>query len=328
MARTRPSVLGAAVALAAVVIVATVGGAPAVDAAVAPWVAPPAAALRAAAGVGSAATDAAEVSLPTPTSRGFFKKTWKKIKKGVRDAGRAIAKPVKEAGKAVSTVFKKASKAISNAARDAGRAVEKAVRDAGRAIEKAGKDAAKFVSRSLKELKTILAPSKKRGEAAQQQAEAAAAAAAAADQAAAEREASQALVDLTAGADGVMKVMAETTTLLDSEAGALTGLLGGLSKPVSSLMKSRVTYSRDYAVDTLAHGEATAIEARNFIKTIKTTVQDLVAGATKLPASKTLQEVATKAELVLASLVAREVDIAIAIESVSRVVQDANALLA
>eukprot|EP00168_Porphyra_purpurea_P005996 TRINITY_DN171_c0_g1_i6.p5 TRINITY_DN171_c0_g1~~TRINITY_DN171_c0_g1_i6.p5 ORF type:complete len:127 (+),score=48.89 TRINITY_DN171_c0_g1_i6:760-1140(+) len=122
-------------------------------------------------------------------------------------------------------------------------------------------------------------------------------------------------------------VMGETTTLLDLEARTLTGALGTLSKPLTSLMQRRVLFSRDLAVDTLAHGEATAVEARAFIKSTQTTVKELVAGAAKLPASEALQEVATKAELVLASLVTHEVDLAIVIEKVSLAVQNANALL-
>jgi len=331
MARSRPSVLVAAVAFAAV-LVATVGGAPGAEAAVAPWAEPPAAApaaRTAVAAVEAAATDAAGVSLPTPSSRGWLKDAWKSIKKGVRDAGRAIAKPFKQIGKVVSKAFKDASKAISKAARDAGRAVEKAVRDAGRAIKKAGKDAAKFVSRSIKELGRILSPSKILAKAAKKWAAAAAAAAAAADQAASESDANQALADLTASADSLQIVMAETTTLLTLEAGSLKHMLSKLSKPLSSLMQRRVGLSRDFAVSTLAQGEATAITTRDFIEETKTkTVHDLVTSAAKLPASTVLQELATKAELLLASLVDREVDLAIGIEQVSLLLQDANALLA
>ena len=191
--------------------------------------------------------------------------------------------------------------------------MEKAVRDSGRAIKKAGKDAAKSVSRSVKELGRILGPSKKLAEEANKWSAAAAAAAEAADQAASESGGNKALADLTASADITKILMAETETLLTLEAGSLTDMLGKLSKPLSSLMKSRVRLSRDFAVSTLAQGEATVIETRDFIEKTKTAVHKLVTSDAKLPASTVLQKLASKAELVLASLVDREVDLAIAL---------------
>lgn len=151
---------------AAVAAVATLLGAPAADAAVAPRsiAAAPVEAASAAATTAAALPAASpEVYLPT-TSRGWFKKQFKSIKKTVKKVGKAVEKAatnvrkgIVRAAEDVGTWAKKAAKAVAKATRDAARAAAKAVKRAGDAAAKAARDASRAVAKAAKDVSAAVA---------------------------------------------------------------------------------------------------------------------------------------------------------------------------